>query len=424
MTSFNELNISSRILDAIESVGYETTTPIQERTIPVALKGRDVLGLAQTGTGKTAAFTIPILQKLINADGQSIKALIIAPTRELADQINETVKQLSKYTKLKSLTVYGGVNKKPEVTRLQRRVDILIACPGRLLDHLKEKSLHLNDLEVLVLDEADTMFDMGFLPDITKILTYLPNKHQSLLFAATMPKPIKQLTDKIFDSPETIQIGTIKPAKTVSHHLYPINEKMKKDALLKILNSTPTGQILIFTRTKFRTKKVFADLEKNKFRVVALQGNMSQNKRMQSMNGFKQGKYDILVATDIASRGIDVSNVTHVINYDMPTTVDTYIHRIGRTGRASKEGEAYTFMLPEDSGMVKRIEKVLGENIEKRFLEDFNYGDMKAFDSPKLLHKSNRFKRQTNFKKTSTKQSRTRNQSKNYRPPSKKQSNV
>ena len=314
-----------------------------------------------------------MLQQLLDKKSKNISVLILSPTRELADQTNNTIKDLGKWTKTSSMPVYGGVSKRAQDKKLDRGVDVVVACPGRLLDHVREKTINLNNVDLLIVDEADTMFDMGFLPDIKQILTYLPNFRQTLFFAATMPSEIKSLTAKILKDPQHIQIGVIAPAKTVTHALYRTTDKLKDKMLLHLLKDTATGQVIVFTRTKRRARVLAETLEKKDYKVVPLQGNMSQNKRTRALEGFKKGKYDILVATDIASRGIDVSDVTHVVNFDMPNTVDTYIHRIGRTGRAQSEGEAFTFSVSEDEGMIRRIEKLLGENIERRILEDFDY---------------------------------------------------
>ena len=338
------------------------------------MKGHDVLGLAQTGTGKTAAFMLPILDKIHTNRKKSIKALVIAPTRELVDQINKTAVDLGKYTKSSSVSIYGGVSKRPQESKLSRHPDIVVACPGRLLDHLNDKTVDLSGVETLVLDEADTMCDMGFLPDIRKILDHLPPKRQNLFFAATMPKDIRVLVEDILKSPKTIQIGIISPAETVSHVLYPMNENIKTKCLFKILETTATGRVIVFIRTKHRAKRVATDLGNRDYKVAALQGNLSQNKRNMAINGFKNGKYDILVATDIASRGIDVSEVSHVINFDMPNTVDAYIHRIGRTGRAKNKGEALTFVVPDDEFMVRKIEKILKAKIDRRTIDEIDYG--------------------------------------------------
>jgi ATP-dependent RNA helicase RhlE len=372
--NFEELNLNSRVLDAVTEKGYTTPTPIQEQAIPVALEGRDLMGLAQTGTGKTAAFMLPILERLTSGPLGPVRALIIAPTRELAQQIHEEAVSLAKYTKIRSVAIYGGVNKNPQVKALRRGAEIVVACPGRLLDHVRDRNIDLSKVEMLVLDEADTMCDMGFMPDIRRILTYVQNREQTLFFAATMSDDIRHLSKDMLTDPVNVQIGLIKPAETVSHALYPVTEALKKRVLLDILQHVATGRVIVFTRTKHRARRLAGDLENYKLRVTALQGNMAQNKRQQSITGFRDGKYDILVATDVASRGIDVSQVSHVINFDMPNTVDAYIHRIGRTGRAENTGEALTLTLHEDAALVRKIEDVLGSSIERRRLENFDYG--------------------------------------------------
>jgi|TARA_B100000959_G_scaffold22352_1_gene21591 ATP-dependent RNA helicase RhlE len=377
----------------IRSAGYTTLTPIQNEAIPLSIEGRDLLGLAQTGTGKTAAFAIPLLQKLSVGYTGKIRALVIAPTRELADQIHQHISQLSSGLKTRSITLYGGVSKNPQDEKLQKGVDIVIACPGRLLDHLRESTIDLSTLDTLVLDEADTMCDMGFLPDIRKIIAHLPSKRQTLFFAATMPSDIRNLAKDILDNPTEVQIGVIAPAKTVAHSLYPITEKLKSQLFFRLIETTATGQVIVFTRTKHRTKRLFAELEKRKYNVAALQGNMSQNKRTQAINGFRKGKFDFLVATDIASRGIDIPEITHVINYDMPNTVDAYIHRIGRTGRAESLGEAITLSIPEDESMITRIEKILKSQIERKTVNDFSYGT--SFDPNRRSIRSQNLKSQS-----------------------------
>jgi ATP-dependent RNA helicase RhlE len=372
--SFNHFSFDPRINAGIKSLGYTTPTPIQQQAIPAVLKGRDVLGTAQTGTGKTAAFILPILQRLTEGPLRRVRALIVAPTRELAEQIHQANVDLGKNTPVRSVTVYGGVSKGRQVEALRRGAAIVVACPGRLLDLASDRSIDLSHVEVLVLDEADRMCDMGFLPDIRRILKLVPAQRQTLFFAATMPKDIRKLADSILKDPVAVQIGLIAPAQTVSHALYPVSQGLKKRLLLATLEQTATGRVLVFTRTKYRARNLALDLAKSRYRVAALQGNMSQNQRQKAINGFRDGRYDILVATDVASRGIDVENISHVINFDMPDTVDAYTHRIGRTGRAHKTGEAFTFVAQGDEPLVGAIEKVLGERIERRRLPGFNYG--------------------------------------------------
>ena len=371
---FEQFSLDRRIIAGVKQAGYTTPTPIQQQAIPVVLEGRDVLGVAQTGTGKTAAFMLPILQRLIQGPSRQVRALIVAPTRELAEQIHQATVDLGKDTKVRSVAIYGGVSKGPQLSALRRGVEIVVGCPGRLLDHADAGDIDLSRVEVLVLDEADRMCDMGFLPDIRRILRHLPTKRQTLFFAATMPRDIRALADKILDNPATVQIGTMAPVKTVSHALYPVPEVRKADLLFAMLKRTATSRVLVFTRTKHRAHSLALRLKKQGHRVSPLQGNMSQNQRQNAINGFRNGTFDVLVATDVAARGIDVSEISHVINYDMPNTVDAYTHRIGRTGRAHRTGEAFTLATGGDGLMVRGIERVLGAPIERRRLPDFNYG--------------------------------------------------
>jgi ATP-dependent RNA helicase RhlE len=309
----------------------------------------------------------------MNGPRRSLRALIVAPTRELAEQIHEAIGGLGRATKLKSVTIYGGVNKNPQIRSLRQGVDIVVACPGRLLDLADQGEIDFSRIEVLVLDEADRMFDMGFLPDIRKIIKRLPTKRQTLLFSATMPEDIRKLAGEVLHDPVTIRVGTGAPVSTVSHAVYPVAPHLKTALLMKLLERTDTESVLIFARTKHRTTRVAEQMQRAGLSVASLQGNLSQNRRQDALSGFRDGTYQILVATDIAARGIDVSGISHVINYDMPDTIDAYTHRIGRTGRAARTGDAFTFVTPEDRGFVGDIEHVLGERIERRTLTDFDY---------------------------------------------------
>lgn len=371
---FEEMNLDARLLSAVKAMGYTTPTPIQSEAIPHVMAGKDVLGLAQTGTGKTAAFLLPILQRLLKGKLGVVRALIVAPTRELAEQIQVAATQLARNTKIRSVAIYGGVSKRMQVQQLRRGAEIVVACPGRLLDHVGDGAISLKDVEVLVLDEADHMFDMGFLPDVRRILALVPYRQQTLLFSATMPYEIRSLADSVLKDPETIQTEREAPAKTVSHALYPVPEGLKTRLLLSMLEQQQTGKVLVFTRTKRRARDLADSLGRAGHKVAALQGNMAQNQRQAAINGFRNGEFRILVATDIAARGIDVKGISHVINYDMPDTVEAYTHRIGRTGRAYTEGEAYTYVHPLETPSVHAIEKVLGTEIERRRLEGFDYG--------------------------------------------------
>ncbi|MBE3124795.1 MAG: DEAD/DEAH box helicase, partial [Acidobacteria bacterium] len=368
-----EFNFHPNVAAGVKASGYITPTLIQEQAIPPVLKGHDVMGLAQTGTGKTAAFVLPILHRLMQGPRGRVRALIVAPTRELAEQIHETIVSMGKQTLLRSAVIYGGVGLSPQIQKLRNGVEIVVACPGRLLDHIDQRTINLSHLEVLVLDEADRMFDMGFLPDIRKIIKHVPSQRQTLLFAATMPDDIRRLAHEILRAPVTVQANHAAPIGTVAHALYPVDQHLKTALLLELLRHTDTESVLVFTRTKHRAKRVGQQLEKAGYHAASLQGNLSQNRRQAALDGFRDGSYQILVATDIASRGIDVSSISHVINYDMPDGADTYTHRIGRTGRAAKTGDAFTFMTREDGDLVCSIERVLGEKVERRTLEGFDY---------------------------------------------------
>ena len=378
--SFEDFALDPRILAGVEAAGFTTPTPIQEQAIPAVLREKDLLGLAQTGTGKTAAFLLPIFQRLMEDPSRKVRCLILAPTRELAEQIHQACRDLGRHTGVKSVAIYGGVSKGPQLTALRRGPEIVVACPGRLLDHLRERDIDLRNVEVLVLDEADTMCDMGFLPDVRRLLEQLPPRRQTLFFSATMPEQIRQLSQSILTDPVTIQINANAPAHTVSHALYPVPEKLKRSLLLDLLKQTATGKVVIFTRTKHRARTLARELEMRDFRVTQLHGNLSQNRRQRALSGFSDGKYDLLVATDIAAHGIDVTEVSHVINFDMPNTVDAYTHRIGRTGRALQTGEAFTLATPDDALMVRSVERTLKTRIERRSLAGFRYGDFSPED--------------------------------------------
>jgi ATP-dependent RNA helicase RhlE len=373
--TFESFDLDARIRAGVQAAGHSQPTPIQQQAIPPILAGRDLLGIAQTGTGKTAAFMLPILQRLLTHPGRGVRALILAPTRELAEQIHQATRVYGKRTGVRSVAIYGGVGKRPQVEALRRGADVVVACPGRLLDLAGERNIDLSKVEVLVLDEADRMCDMGFLPDIRRVLKLVPQRRQTLFFSATMPDDIRQLADGILRDPVTVQIGITAPPKTVSHALYPVSGGLKKQLLLAVLQRRAAGRALIFTRTKHRARSLARDLDRQGYRVQQLQGNMTQNRRQDAIDGFRGNRYDILVATDVASRGIDVADIAHVINFDMPDTADAYTHRVGRTGRAERTGEALTLAQPEDEPIVRQIERVLGQPIERRRLEQFNYGD-------------------------------------------------
>jgi len=370
---FNQFGLDARLYEGIKHAGFTEATPIQEKAIPIALSGADMIATAQTGTGKTAAFVLPILHKLLNGKLRQSRVLIITPTRELAEQIHQTVKRLRPSKKIRSVSVYGGVGAASQIDMLRSGCEVIVACPGRLLDHINKKHAKLANIDMLVLDEADRMLDMGFLPDIKRIIKHLPKNRQTMLFSATFPKEIESLARQTLKNPERIAIGISRPAHTVSHTLYPVPQHLKKKLLVRILKDTNTDSVLIFARTKHRTRRLAQQISKKGFQVTSLHGDRSQNQRQSALKGFKQGRYQIMVATDIAARGLDVNGISHVINYDMPDTADAYIHRIGRTGRAEASGDAFTFCTPDDRGMVKKIERIMKQKLPQQRMDDFDY---------------------------------------------------
>ncbi len=366
--TFNDLNLISPILKALETEGYKTPTPIQEQAIPILLQGKDLLGCAQTGTGKTAAFAIPILQIL---DGQHaershrhIKVLILTPTRELAIQINESFAAYGRNLKLKHTVIFGGVPQGSQVQALQRGIDILIATPGRLLDLMSQGYISLKDLSIFVLDEADRMLDMGFIHDVKKVVAKLPVKRQTLFFSATMPPEIQKLANTILVNPEKVEVTPASTtAETVTQSVYYVDKKDKKQLLEYLLKDPKITMALVFTRTKHGADKVVKDLHRSDIAAEAIHGNKSQNARQRALSNFKEGKIRVLVATDIAARGIDVDNLSHVINFEIPEVPETYVHRIGRTGRAGASGIATSFCDEEEMQDFRNILKLTGQKI-------------------------------------------------------------
>lgn len=363
--SFDSFSFHPQINAGILSAGYTTPTPIQSRTIQPILDGRDVLGLAQTGTGKTAAFVLPILQRLLGGPRGKLRALILSPTRELAEQTHSVIRELGKRTGLRSLTMYGGVSAIPQIKGLRAGVDIGVACPGRLLDLMSQKVVDLRGIEILVIDEADRMFDMGFLPPIRRIVAALPKKRLTLLFSATMPAEIRELALDFLTHPVTVEIGDSRPVESVQQSVYPVEQTGKYEMLLSLLPKAGDGQVLVFTRTKHRAKKLAQQLVKAGHSATSLQGNLSQNQRQAAMDGFRSGRVKVMVATDIAARGIDVTQISHVINFDAPDTAEAYTHRIGRTGRMARLGKAITLATPDDKPIIRAIERLLGRPLER-----------------------------------------------------------
>ncbi|MBN2240578.1 MAG: DEAD/DEAH box helicase [Dehalococcoidales bacterium] len=371
--NFTAFNLHSGLMAGIERLGYSEPTPIQAKTIPPALKGKDIIGLAQTGTGKTVAFALPVLQKLLDAPRKKVGAVIMTPTRELAEQVNGVFNSLSKATGLRSTAVYGGTDMNQQMLALSGGAEIVVACPGRLIDHLWRGSIDISGLKILVIDEADRMLDMGFIPDIRKIISCILQPHQTLMFSATMPANIRKLADEILNEPVTVKIGQTAPAETVSHSVYPVKQQLKPRLLMELLSHIESKSVLIFTRTKHSTERIARQLAQAGFKATSLQGDLSQSRRQAAIDAFRKGKIKILVATDIASRGIDILNISHVINYDMPQSIEDYIHRIGRTGRVNMKGDAMTIVTASDTGMIESIEKILKKKIERRTIEGFDY---------------------------------------------------
>src|SRR5690554_5696837 len=373
--TFKELHISEPILKALEQKKYEIPTPIQEQAIPVALAGRDLLGIAQTGTGKTAAFAIPIIQKLNQprqtfgqprkrGQGREIKALILTPTRELAIQIDECFGDYSRYTDVRHAVIFGGVNQRPQVDQLKRGVDILTATPGRLLDLIAQKHISLKDISHFVLDEADRMLDMGFIHDIKRLLPLLPKRKQTLFFSATMPSAIANLSKTILFNPVRVEVTPASSAvDTVEQHLYFVEKPEKSNLLFTVLQKVESKSVLVFSRTKHGADRIARVLNKKGVGCEAIHGNKSQGARQRALTNFKSGKTRVIIATDIAARGIDIADLEMVINYDLPDVAETYVHRIGRTGRAGKSGTALSFCASDERGMVKDIQKLTGKKL-------------------------------------------------------------
>jgi len=390
-TGFDRFGLHESLIRGIHAAGFETPRPIQDETIPAGLAGRDVMGLAQTGTGKTAAFALPILDRLVTRPGGGPRVLVLAPTRELATQIAAEFRTLSKFTRVRTVTVYGGVSMGGQVEQLKKRPEIVVGCPGRVLDLLQRGLLHLDRVETLVLDEADHMFDMGFLPDVRKILSRLPRRRQNLLFSATMPGDIRNLADDVLYDPHVVELADSAPAETIDHALIYVGEPRKRALLEHLLTRDDCTSAIVFTRTKRRAKKLARQLSEEGHRAIGLQGNMSQNQRDRAMGGFRSRTYDVLVATDIAARGIDVSDVSHVINYDVPNTPEAYTHRIGRTGRAEIEGMAFTFVTGADHDWVRATERMIGEPIRRREVNGFEGdGPPRHAEGPNRSHRGSK----------------------------------
>ena len=372
--NFASFDLNPALQRGIADLGFTEPTPIQKGGIPPALQGRDVLACAMTGSGKTAAFVLPILQRLLGKKRGVTRALVLAPTRELAAQIVEHFNDLGRHTNVRAAAVYGGVGMAPQEQAFRRGVDVIVACPGRLLDHFQYPYAKLDSLEVLVLDEVDRMLDMGFLPDIRRVLKHLPPVQQTLFFSATLPAPIRDLAHQMLKNPVGIDVERPSaPPTAIEQAVYPVRQELKSALLLEILRREKIDSAIVFTRTKHRANRLAAFLERHGVTCDRVHGNRSQTQRTQALAGFKDGKYQVLVATDIAARGIDVEGLSHVVNFDVPNVPEDYIHRVGRTARAGATGEAITFVSQEEQGDLRAIERAVGKSLPKKTLEGFDY---------------------------------------------------
>ncbi|MBB6098641.1 ATP-dependent RNA helicase RhlE [Deinobacterium chartae] len=372
--NFSELKLHPALARAVTELGFDQPTPIQAQAIPLALAGRDLLACAATGSGKTAGFGLPLLQRLLDGPRGKTRALIVTPTRELALQVEAHLQALAKHTPLKVASILGGVNAKPQERALRTGVDIIVATPGRLLDHMSQPYGRLEAVEMVVLDEADQMLDMGFLPDVRRILRALPARQQTLMFSATMPAPIGKLAGEMLRSPATVGVERkAAPAQGIAQTAFPVAQEAKSRLLSELLRREGIASAIVFTRTKHRANRLAEFLTKQGVTAERIHGNRSQAQRVAALEGFKSGKYQVLVATDIAARGIDISALGHVVNFDVPAVPEDYIHRVGRTARAGATGEAFTFVAPDEEGLMRAIERAVGKPVARRRLEDFDY---------------------------------------------------
>src|SRR4051794_16640016 len=388
--SFQHLGLSAELLRAIAEQGYTQPTPIQAQAIPVVLAGRDLLGAAQTGTGKTAGFTLPLLQRLAPKSTTSfsparhpVRCLIVTPTRELALQVEESVRTYGKYLKLKSTCIYGGVGMQPQVDALRGGVDVVVATPGRLLDHVQQKTVDLRQVEILVLDEADRMLDMGFIHDIRKILALLPTQRQNLLFSATFPDEIRKLSGSFMKDPVTVEVARKNtPIELVSQVAHPVDSGRKRELLAHLVKTNDWKQVLVFVKTKHGANRLAEQLSRNGVQADAIHGNKSQGARTRALAEFKDGSTRVLVATDIAARGLDIEALPHVVNFDLPHVAEDYVHRIGRTGRAGAEGEAVSLVSHEDRPLMAAIERLMAREVTSRVIEGFEPGHKSSRPAP------------------------------------------
>lgn len=419
---FKTMGLADPLVRGILATGYIAPTEIQSQAIPAILAGKDIIGCAQTGTGKTAAFVLPILNRLETVPQKNPKkrtrALVVTPTRELAIQNEEAVQCYGRFMNIKSIAVYGGTRIESQIKSLRRGIDVVVATPGRLLDHIKRRTVNLSGVEILVLDEADRMLDMGFIEDIRKIIKELPDKRQTLLFSATMPTAVKKLTKSIQKSPQMIQIGRQQnPIETITQHIFPVSKVQKLDLLLHLIKHEKMDSVLVFSRTKHGADRICRRLNQSYIEAVAIHSDRTQRQRLHALEGFKRRKYQVMVATDIAARGIDVEGISHVINFDVPEYAEDYIHRIGRTGRATATGDAMTFVSPEENMSLRKIEKFIERKFKPKMVDGFAYSKRVK---PAIKSKSNkegtsskpgssqrrRMKAKSKFQKSPTKQGR------------------
>jgi ATP-dependent RNA helicase RhlE len=372
---FTELNLSKPLQEAIRGLGYEETTPVQAQAIPPILQGRDIVGCAPTGTGKTLAFLLPALERLLQkpTKTKNPRIVILEPTRELVIQVAKEARKLAARTPLRVVSVYGGAGMKKQIDRLRRGVDVVVATPGRLMDHMRRKNVRFDDLQILVLDEADRMLDMGFFPDIKQIVSRMPRQRQTMLFSATMPPTILSLARQFQHDPVSIEIDLARPPEAIEQALYPVPKHLKSQLLLAILDQMDVDSMLVFTRTKQEADFVTRQLREAKINVACIHGDFKQRQRVAALEGFRSGKHQVLVATNIAARGLDIEGISHVINYDVPDQAEDYVHRIGRTARADADGDAITLVTPDDEGLIHRIEYLLDREIERKTLPGFDY---------------------------------------------------
>jgi len=372
---FTELELSESLQKAISALGYEETTPIQTQAIPPGLQGRDIVGCAQTGTGKTLAFVLPALEHLLQNQSKTKNPRVVAlePTRELAIQVTEETRKVAARTSLRVVSVYGGAGMRRQIDNLRRGVDVVIATPGRLMDHMRRGNVNFKDLQVLVLDEADRMLDMGFLPDIKHIISRMPRQRQTMLFSATIPPTVSALARQFQHDPVNIEIDMAHPPEAIEQALYPVPKHLKVQLLLAMIERMDVDSMLVFTRTKQEADIVTRQLRQSRIAVACIHGDFKQRDRISALEGFRSGKHRVLVATNIAARGLDVEGISHVINYDVPEHPENYVHRIGRTGRAEADGDAITLVTPDDEGLIHRIEYLLGHKIERKTLPGFDY---------------------------------------------------